>query len=1801
MEPGEILVGLKLIINSTEFDEVIFSLHQDPKIWAKVSEENFLEDFAKLHGNEPDMWNPGLIGLFSIYNDSLHEVISTDPLQPIPSELRQQASAFYQKALKSGFIPSTIAESTYLALALRERKRLTGNWTGLLSEIVRSSSDHSIRLDIWQTSFSILVSWFTNDEELLKELILSQEHMTENGFYEFITGILLVQQKTLEEKKNNFYSLLSEEDFTHQVNWIKHISDIHPGLAQDLAAQIISSYQGQPEIDGKTPNGAYNHFLQDLARQSKSTDPLVSEEFDPDFTSLDQWITLFGIAKDDQQYNALLDYKKELLQIIQAGIQAYKLRKSIPALSSEEEISAWQEISQQSPQSDVARAEYVLSKLSSGQPVTSKELVWSQSEEPLVLLTRALISKTEGDVTTSREFSQQAIEKSLDKKSTNLKDVERYVKLINELGYSDLGKSYLHDLTQKNISQPGLYRMLAQIDDQMGNRSEAINEANIALSLNGNDKVTRRLIAKLYKKDGDSAKALEAWKKVLDDSDPLDPINTQDHLEYSKCAISMDSPDLAIDACEEILAGEPANGDIYCILGDAYSLKGDHAKAAEYFQNAVALSPEQDQPWIKLVEYKILSENKEAVLDLLSTAINACPNSARLSSMLADYYIEEGSYSESIPYLRKAYGLEPAGQYYALKYGSTLQMMGQPEEAITVFQDALSFTKEDPELLRAYSNVLLSCERYEESVDSLLQIIAQHPVDIKPYIDLATVALALKDSNNPMIDLQSVENLLEEGLLLDPENYQGRLLEAELFAALGKAEDAQDIYIALSEDVNLPSDVRWKVNYGLGMTSTKLGKMDIALAALEEAGLQNPQNFEIHQKLAETYSLAKLPKAAMESAQAALAISPNNPENLIWYSEFCTNLGDIPEALSSLDAAIKHQPEKAELRLKLGELQLKMKDISAAKKTFQELVAHGKLNSNLIRRVSKNLVDAGEIDEAIQYLEFGIELDPVSSLPLLLDLVNYEEKNGNLSKAVTAIERAISINLENIDLQIIKGDLLAHSGQYESAISTLEDALTNIQQKTDDSPENKSFEIFLRMAYLNRKNGNLAKALVNVQDALAIKSVDSEALYLGADLSFNVLDFTKAGEYLHLLFSTGEEILKPVTFLGEILDVLVKRETSSDSSANQSLVNIELPVKWSLMRSAVDILLNSTKTITPEYDLIFNEITGQNSNEIYSLLPTGDFHSEKLPQVVVYDPVASSPSMLLMIANSALMVNHFQAANSLIDALTKDFVFEPSVQLYRIKLLTLQAESYRFYSQLKIKKHLPSGDVLSITALDQFNEALLNVKRYSESEIIHYWETRGIAAFQPTRDNLESLIQFNELISYPESKLQKFALENNVAELEGLVHSDPEAKGLEGYAAALIAEKAPVKAFELIENSIDNIDSSPISLAQIALVSNFAGEYEIALSSIEKALEKWPNEPDWHSFAAQICKNLDNPSSALYHLKIAADLEPQNFDSILAFGEGCLDLGDPTQAIQYLKVASTLEPANYRPWLLLAKTYQSRGDNLQAMSNIERSVTLAPNSVEPLLLSAELSFVNGQPDQAIKKVDAAIRLDPKNVEALVIKVRALRAVEQSEEAMKLINYAIKKVSKPLPLLIEKAEIIRSQEGEKAYLNTLQKIVDDYPKNPEILRLYSLSLAENGFASEALNITQLSLKLNPDQFDMHILAGRLLRLNGQLDQALDHLSEAITQDPANIDGYLELAKTYQERRDFAKAISIYKQTIEVMPKDYRPYYQLGMIMKDSKDYRGAENMLRKAAEFSKDDVNILRQLGAIIAINLVHPS
>ena len=142
MKPGEILVGLSSIFKDEDFKEILSSLHFDEKIWEKLAEDDFLDRYSEAYGPDPVQWNPGSISLFSLDQAQLLEIINIEPLQPIPQELRQQASAFFQKVLKSEFSPASLSEATFLALALRERKRLTATWDGLISEIVRSSISH---------------------------------------------------------------------------------------------------------------------------------------------------------------------------------------------------------------------------------------------------------------------------------------------------------------------------------------------------------------------------------------------------------------------------------------------------------------------------------------------------------------------------------------------------------------------------------------------------------------------------------------------------------------------------------------------------------------------------------------------------------------------------------------------------------------------------------------------------------------------------------------------------------------------------------------------------------------------------------------------------------------------------------------------------------------------------------------------------------------------------------------------------------------------------------------------------------------------------------------------------------------------------------------------------------------------------------------------------------------------------------------------------------------------------------------------------------------------------------------------------------------------------------------------------------------------------------------------------------------------------------------------------------------------------------------------------------------------------
>jgi tetratricopeptide (TPR) repeat protein len=191
------------------------------------------------------------------------------------------------------------------------------------------------------------------------------------------------------------------------------------------------------------------------------------------------------------------------------------------------------------------------------------------------------------------------------------------------------------------------------------------------------------------------------------------------------------------------------------------------------------------------------------------------------------------------------------------------------------------------------------------------------------------------------------------------------------------------------------------------------------------------------------------------------------------------------------------------------------------------------------------------------------------------------------------------------------------------------------------------------------------------------------------------------------------------------------------------------------------------------------------------------------------------------------------------------------------------------------------------------------------------------------------------------------------------------------------------------------------------------------------------------------------------------------------------------------------------------------------------------------------------------------------------------------------------------LQLERVSILRKINGPRAGLDELQKLVNSYPDDFNVLNALAKLYVEVGELDNAISIAQQALKActdktpRNDQANLHLLIGQVLRQTGQLDQSIDHLSEAIQLAPNRLEPYLELGLARKERREYQQALQIFEQATSIAPDDPRAPYQAGLALKESKDYKSSETMLRRAVNLAPHDLNIRRQLAAVVALNLVH--
>ena len=147
------------------------------------------------------------------------------------------------------------------------------------------------------------------------------------------------------------------------------------------------------------------------------------------------------------------------------------------------------------------------------------------------------------------------------------------------------------------------------------------------------------------------------------------------------------------------------------------------------------------------------------------------------------------------------------------------------------------------------------------------------------------------------------------------------------------------------------------------------------------------------------------------------------------------------------------------------------------------------------------------------------------------------------------------------------------------------------------------------------------------------------------------------------------------------------------------------------------------------------------------------------------------------------------------------------------------------------------------------------------------------------------------------------------------------------------------------------------------------------------------------------------------------------------------------------------------------------------------------------------------------------------------------------------------------------------------------------KNEKDLLLVGKSHFENGKYAEAITVlSEIVLKLNPNEEEGWNYLGASYCENGQYEEAIKSLLKAIELNPNDDNNYYWLGRSHYYNEKYKEAIQSFLKAIELNPKEFEYYDWLSASYSENGEYDKAIEYLLKAIELNPDEPNIYWDLG-----------
>jgi tetratricopeptide (TPR) repeat protein len=1376
---------------------------------------------------------------------------------------------------------------------------------------------------------------------------------------------------------------------------------------------------------------------------------------------------------------------------------------------------------------------------------------------------------------------------------------EKVEELISSADFYEASKQ-LEKIKPYRKSDLAFFRLSAEIDFQLGGYQAAKNDLLFAHSLDQSDRGVKRLLARSYFHMEEYSKAFDIADSIYDLQEEFTNEEISEICEY---ALKNNKPEVALRIIEEKYPKGYLSAGINLQVAESYFQLNKISAALDYLKKAIDLDKNNPQIWLLLTKIEYADGDEEKALEALITAKRYTTNSQEICFELSKRHFESGNktaFEEMIS-----------------------EMIQAPLISVSLTKAITQFLKNNKNYQSAFELINRSLIKWPKNVD-LAILLAELLNEKKSYIEASSILENLNKNN--LLDVKGIqtylfsllrsnslifplkaelsEDCLQKGSELisqllknAPDDGWTKIIQAEFLHLQKKNSESFDAYRNLLSDLPAQrSDLLWRMQIGMGRILIELGQTDTAIALLSEALKKSPLIFEIHQFIANVYLSNGLEEKAMQIANHAIVQFLDNPSFCQWYAHLIAQIKNKDSAINWLKDEVKKHKEQNGFSLLMASVEMELGNKENVEKLLNETVKQTNLTPAQLRIIANIFARIGKISQSIDLLT-RLQITPTNDQKKInFELAGLHRQQNNIKETEKVLQEALDENDEVYLQKLFLAELFFKSNNLElmkPLVLFLAENLEKTQKKSTFYYEMKVSDDYLfpdewKRLFHAKENigiflakclfllGEFGKSLDIAEKALNINPMNLALCEYSADLAYSLLLDSKAEQ---------------------LANVELNRIEGKQKDSDNYLGLICLRAELALHRGE-DLHAAS---------LITNSLQGNEDNPRLQCLQAqllnrqGDFENAakffekakvQIPQLRLNNSNESKPALPeIWLLETAKELRDYHEVFLLISEMIKSGNNLPRVILTFLKtkidldIFIQQAKELMIKNNV-LKKPLNHLDTDSI-----IEKAVANYL-YNDPELIQW---QNLYKLMQGFENDEIFIQeATDIIPFLAFWYRK---SNNLEGLKSLAQKYSDIPDVHFQIGLALMANDPAESKKQLDEAIALNSHNPIYYAALAILEKRNSDPQKALTAIEQGLILWPNEENWHIFAAEMAEKVEDKIGELKHLEEAFEIEPQNLLIRGKLIKAYYQNNRISDAARMIKELKNQGAESFEELVILAKSALADKNYKESFDYANRANSLDVKSPIPYSILGELALKLNKLDKASEYSQRAVQCDPENVEAHIVMSRIIGAQKDKTSALYYLELLLRKGIKTNLILCEISSLKKEMFGTKF---AFEFLLDYQNENDEIV-LCQLAL----FAMEMNNLkdaeiyANASLNLNPHQANLKKILGQIAQQKGDLDKAVKYFSGAIQCEPENSERYLDVCDIYIYRREVMKALDVLNQGIAINNNDWRIYQKAGKIYWEMKDFIKAESMLRQAIEYNPTDQQLKQQLATISAMNIIH--